>query len=127
MTLNVHADKRILPEEIQERNQLIRRSIEHLSDVNRTAIDAGSEQLKNCRSLGCRTWSANTALKIFISEGWKIAHSWQRGAAQAQTAVKPVLRTLTIASAGWSPSTNGPMRGNRSICGGHKTRRTPGL
>ncbi len=43
-------------------------------------------------------------------EGWKIAHSWQRGTAQAQL-VKPVLRTLTIASAGWSPSTNGLARG----------------
>jgi hypothetical protein len=28
-------------------------------------------------------------------EGWKIAHSWQRGSAQAQI-VKPVLRNLTI-------------------------------
>jgi carboxypeptidase Q len=44
-------------------------------------------------------------------EGWKIAHSWQRGSAQAQI-VKPVLRNLTIVSAGWSPATAGRVRGN---------------
>jgi hypothetical protein len=44
-------------------------------------------------------------------EAWQIAHSWQRGSAQAQI-VKPVLRGMSIASAGWSPATNGSVLGN---------------
>ena len=101
------ADKRIL-QEIQERNQLMK-NIEYLSDAIGPRL-TGSEQLKTAE-----TWAANLARQYRLEnvhlEGWKIAHSWQRGAAQAQI-VNPVLRTLTIASAGWSPSTNGLVSGN---------------
>jgi carboxypeptidase Q len=100
-------DKRIL-QEIQERNHLME-NIEYLSDAIGSRL-TGSEQLKTAEA-----WAANLARQYSLEnvhlEGWKIAHSWQRGAAQAQI-VKPVLRTLTIASAGWSPSTNELVRGN---------------
>ena len=100
-------DMRIL-QEIQERNQLME-NIEHLSDAIGPRL-TGSEQLKTAEA-----WAASVARRYGLEnvhlEGWKIAHSWQRGAAQAQI-VKPVSRTLTIASAGWSPSTNGPVRGD---------------
>jgi carboxypeptidase Q len=100
------ADKRIL-QEIQERNQLME-NIEYLSDAIGPRL-TGSEQLKTAEA-----WAANLARQYNLEnvhlEGWKIAHSWQRGAAQAQI-VKPVLRMLTVASAGWSPSTDGLMRG----------------
>lgn len=100
-------DMRIL-QEIQERNQLMQ-NIEHLSDAIGPRL-TGSEQLKTAEA-----WAASVARQYGLEnvhlEGWKIAHSWQRDAAQAQI-VKPVSRTLTIASAGWSPSTNGPVRGN---------------
>jgi carboxypeptidase Q len=100
------ADKRIL-QEVQEHNQLME-NIEHLSDVIGPRL-TGSEQLKTAEG-----WAASVARQYNLEnvhlEGWKIAHSWQRGPAQAQI-VKPVLRMLNIASAGWSPSTNGPVTG----------------
>ena len=100
-------DARIL-REIQDRNQLME-NIEHLSDAIGPRL-TGSDQLKTAEA-----WAASVARQYGLEnvhlEGWKIAHSWQRGAAQAQI-VKPVVRTLTIASAGWSPPTNGPVRGN---------------
>ena len=100
------ADKRIL-QEVQEHNQLME-NIEHLSDAIGPRL-TGSEQLKTAEG-----WAASVARQYSLEdvhlEAWKIAHSWQRGVAQAQI-VKPVLRTLTIASAGWSPSTNGLVRG----------------
>jgi hypothetical protein len=100
-------DKRIL-QEIQQRNQLIE-NIENLSDAIGPRL-TGSKQLATAEA-----WAANLARQYGLEnvhlEGWKIAHSWQRGAARAQI-VKPVLRTLTIAAAGWSPSTNGLVRGN---------------
>ena len=100
------ADKRIL-QEVQEHNQLME-NIEHLSDAIGPRL-TGSEQLKTAEG-----WAASVARQYGLEdvhlEAWKIAHSWQRGVAQAQI-VKPVLRTLTITSAGWSPSTNGLVRG----------------
>jgi hypothetical protein len=101
------ADKRILLE-IQERNQVME-NIEYLCDAIGPRL-TGSDQLKTAEA-----WAAKVARQYSLEnvhlEGWKIAHSWQRGTAQAQI-VKPVLHTLTIASAGWSPSTNGLVRGN---------------
>ena len=101
------SDKRIL-QEIRDHNQLME-NIEYLSDAIGPRL-TGSEQLKTAE-----VWTANLARQYSLEnvhlEGWKIAHSWERGAAQAQI-VKPVLRTLTIASAGWSPSTNGLVRGH---------------
>ena len=100
-------DARIL-REIQDRNQLME-NIEHLSDAIGPRL-TGSDQLKTAEA-----WAASVARQYGLEnvhlEGWKIAHSWQRGAAQAQI-VKPVVRTLTIASAGWSPPTNERVRGN---------------
>src|SRR6266851_5073003 len=43
-------------------------------------------------------------------EDWTIANSWTRGPATGRLIV-PTEQTLTLASAGWSPSTNGPVRG----------------
>jgi Zn-dependent M28 family amino/carboxypeptidase len=42
-------------------------------------------------------------------EPWTIAHSWTRGTARARI-VAPTEHPLTIASAGWSPSTPGAVR-----------------
>ena len=85
-------DKRIL-QEIQEHNQLMQ-NIEYLSDSIGPRL-TGSEQLKTAE-----VWAANVARQNSLEnvhlEGWKIAHSWQRGTAQAQL-VRPALRTLTIA------------------------------
>lgn len=84
-------------------------NIEYLSDAIGPRL-TGSEQLKTAEA-----WAANVARQYSLEnvhlEGWKIAHSWKRGTAQAQI-VKPIVHKLTIASAGWSPSTNGLVHGN---------------
>jgi len=101
------ADERIF-REIQERNQLME-NIEHLSDAIGPRL-TGSKQLKTAEA-----WAVNLALQYNLEnvhlESWQIAHFWQRGAAQAQILI-PVLRRLTIVSAGWSPCPNGLVRGN---------------
>ncbi|HLZ90971.1 MAG TPA: M20/M25/M40 family metallo-hydrolase [Candidatus Acidoferrum sp.] len=43
-------------------------------------------------------------------EPWTIANSWTRGQASGRL-VLPAEQSLTLASAGWSPSSNGPVRG----------------
>jgi carboxypeptidase Q len=100
-------DMRIFSE-IREHNHLME-NIEHLSDVIGPRL-TGSEPMRTAEN-----WSASLARQYGLEnvhlEGWKIAHSWQRGSAQAQI-VRPVIRKMTIASAGWSPATRGTVRGN---------------
>lgn len=43
-------------------------------------------------------------------EDWTIANSWTRGPATGRL-ILPTEQSLTLATAGWSPSTNGPVRG----------------
>src|SRR5258708_6057548 len=43
-------------------------------------------------------------------EPWTIANSWTRGPATGHM-IAPTEQMLTLAAAGWSPSTNGPVRG----------------
>jgi Zn-dependent M28 family amino/carboxypeptidase len=43
-------------------------------------------------------------------EGWTIANSWTRGPASGRI-IAPTELSLTLATAGWSPGTNGPVRG----------------
>lgn len=100
------ADKRIL-QEVREHNQLMR-NMEHLSDVIGPRL-TGSDQLK-----AAELWATDVARQYGLEnvhlEPWSMAHSWQRGNAEAQI-IQPTSRRLTVVSAGWSPSTNGPVRG----------------
>jgi hypothetical protein len=43
-------------------------------------------------------------------EEWTIANSWTRGPASGRI-IAPTEQTLTLATAGWSPATKGPVRG----------------
>src|SRR5882724_7941299 len=43
-------------------------------------------------------------------EPWTIANNWTRGPATGQV-IAPTEQMLTLAAAGWSPGTNGPVRG----------------
>lgn len=100
-------DKRIF-QEIREHNHLME-NLEYLSDAIGPRL-TGTEQLRTAES-----WASDVARRHGLEnvhlESWKIAHSWQRGSAQAQI-VEPVMRNLTIASAGWSPATAGRVRGS---------------
>jgi carboxypeptidase Q len=100
------ADKRII-QEIRAHNHLLE-NLEQLSDRIGPRL-TGSEELRTAE-----IWASDVAKQYGLEnvhlEGWKIAHSWRRGSAQARI-VSPVVRSLTIASAGWSPGTPGQLTG----------------
>ena len=96
------ADAQIL-NEIHEHSEAME-NLEHLSDDIGARL-TGSPQLKQASD-----WTAEMFRKYGLTnvhlEPWTIAHSWTRGTAHARI-VKPAEHPLTIAAAGWSPSTAG--------------------
>ncbi|MDP9338834.1 MAG: M20/M25/M40 family metallo-hydrolase [Acidobacteriota bacterium] len=100
------ADAQIL-KEIHEHSEAME-NLEHLSDAIGPRV-TGSSQLKQANE-----WTADMFRKYGLTnvhlEPWTIAHSWTRGTARARI-LKPTEHPLTIAAAGWSPSTPGVVRG----------------
>src|SRR6267143_1044412 len=100
------ADAQILSE-IHDHSQAME-NLEYLSDEIGPRL-TGSPQLKQANN-----WTAAKFREYGLTnvklEPWTIAHSWTRGTAQARIA-SPAVHPLTIASAGWSPGTNGVVRG----------------
>jgi carboxypeptidase Q len=100
------ADIQIL-DEIRDHSEAMA-NLEYLSDEIGARL-TGSPQLKQAND-----WTADMFRKYGLSnvhlEPWTIAHSWTRGTARGRI-VSPAEHPLTIASAGWSPSTNGAVRG----------------
>src|SRR6202165_1182262 len=100
------ADAQILSE-IRDHSQVME-NLEYLSDEIGPRL-TGSAQLKQAND-----WTAAKFREYGLTnvklEPWAIAHSWTRGTGQARI-VRPTGQPLTIASAGWSPSTKGMVRG----------------
>ena len=100
------ADAKILAE-IREHSQVME-DLEYLSDRIGPRL-TGSAQLKQANE-----WTAEMfrgyGLTDVHQEPWTIARGWTRGTARARV-VSPTEHPLTIAAAGWSPSTNGAVRG----------------
>jgi carboxypeptidase Q len=100
------ADAQILAQ-VREHSELMQ-NLEYLSDEIGPRL-TGSPQLKRAND-----WTADLFRKYGLSnvhlEPWTIAHSWTRGAASARI-IAPTEHPLTIAAAGWSPSTLGMVRG----------------
>src|SRR5467141_2262589 len=100
------ADAQILSE-IYDHSQAMD-NLEYLSDEIGARL-TGSPQLKQAND-----WTAAKFREYGLTnvklEPWTIAHSWTRGTAHARI-VSPAVHPLTIASAGWSPGTNGVVRG----------------
>jgi carboxypeptidase Q len=100
------ADAQILSE-IRDHSQAVE-NLEYLSDEIGARL-TGSPQLKQAND-----WTAAKFREYGLTnvklEPWTIARSWTRGTARAQI-VSPAEHPLTIASAGWSPGTNGVVRG----------------
>jgi carboxypeptidase Q len=100
------ADARILSE-ISEHSEAVA-NLEYLSDSIGARL-TGSPQLKLAnewtRDMFAKYGAANAHL-----EGWTIERSWTRGKASARI-VSPAEHPLTIAAAGWSPSTPGAITG----------------
>ena len=94
-------------DEIRDRSEAMA-NLEYLSDEIGARL-TGSPQLKQAND-----WTADMFRKYGLAnvhlEPWTIAHSWTRGTASARI-VSPAEHPLTIAAAGWSPSTNGAVRG----------------
>jgi carboxypeptidase Q len=100
------ADGRILSE-IREHSEAMD-NLEHLSDSIGQRL-TGSPQLKQANE-----WTRDMFQKYGLTnahlEPWTIARSWTRGNARARI-VSPAAHPLTIAAAGWSPSTPGVVQG----------------
>ena len=99
-------DARILSE-IREHSEAMQ-NLEYLSDRIGPRL-TGSPQLKQANE-----WTAEMFRKYGLTnvhlEPWTIARSWTRGTAHARI-ISPTEHPLTIASMGWSPSTQGTVRG----------------
>lgn len=99
------ADAQILSE-VREHSEVMQ-NLEYLSDNIGPRL-TGSSQLKQAND-----WTAAKMKEYGLAnvhlEPWTIAHSWTRGTAKARI-VAPAEHSLTIASAGWAPSTAGALR-----------------
>ncbi len=102
----VTADRQILTE-IKDHSEVMP-NLEYLTDIIGPRL-TGSPNLTRANQ-----WTAEMFRKYGLSnvhlEPWTIARSWTRGAARGRI-ISPTDRPLTLASAGWSPSTNGAVRG----------------
>src|ERR1700732_1645096 len=100
------ADAQILSE-IREHSEAAA-NLEYLSDSIGARL-TGSPQLKQANDWTRDMFAKYGAVNAHL-EGWTIEHSWTRGKASARI-VSPTEHALTIASAGWSPSTPGAITG----------------
>lgn len=100
------ADNRILVE-IHDHSEAMQ-NLEYLSDSIGPRL-TGSPQLKTANDWTAQKFREYGLTNVHL-EPWTIAHSWTRGTARARI-VAPTEHPLTIAAAGWSPSTAGTVRG----------------
>jgi Zn-dependent M28 family amino/carboxypeptidase len=100
------ADAQII-NEIRDHSELMD-NLEYLSDQIGPRL-TGSPQLKRAND-----WTAEMFKKYGLTnvhlEAYSIPHAWTRGTATARM-IAPTEHPLTIASAAWSPSTKGVVRG----------------
>jgi carboxypeptidase Q len=100
------ADARILAE-IHDHSEAMA-NLEYISDSIGPRL-TGSPQLKRANE-----WTRDMFQKYGLTnahlEGWTMERSWTRGTAFARM-ISPAEHPLTIAAAGWSPSTPGMVRG----------------
>jgi Zn-dependent M28 family amino/carboxypeptidase len=100
------ADARLLAE-VRDHSEAMQ-NLEYLSDEIGPRL-TGSAQLKQANDWTAQQMKKYGLVNVHL-EPWTIAHSWTRGTARARI-VSPTDHPLTIASAGWAPSTPGAIRG----------------
>jgi carboxypeptidase Q len=100
------ADAQILSE-VRDHSEAMQNS-EYLGDAIGPRL-TGSPQLKQANDWTAAKFREYGLTNVHL-EPWTIAHSWTRGTAHARI-VSPTEHPLTIASAGWAPSTAGVLRG----------------
>jgi len=100
------ADRQIM-EEIDKNNEVMA-NLEYLTDMIGPRA-TGTKQMDQASR-----WTMLVLQKYGLAnphlEPWTIARAWYRGAAAGRI-VSPAEHPLWLASAGWSPSTNGKARG----------------
>jgi carboxypeptidase Q len=106
-TGETRAITRAILEEIDKRSELMA-NIEYLCDMIGPRL-TGSPNLTKANQ-----WTRDKFKEYGLSnphlESWTIERSWTRGDAKGRVVV-PVEQRLLVESAGWSPSTKGPLRG----------------
>src|SRR5260370_2786045 len=100
------ADAQILSE-IREHSEAAA-NLEYLSDSIGARL-TGSPQLRKANEWTRDMFAKYGAVNAHL-EGWTMERSWTRGKASARI-VMPTEHPLTIAAAGWAPSTPGPVTG----------------
>ncbi len=100
------ADKKLFAE-IDKNNELLG-NLEYLCDMIGPRL-TGSDKLK-----AANQWTMKRLQDYGLEnphlENWAIANGWSRGTAAGRV-VEPAAHRMTVAAAGWTPSTNGPVRG----------------
>jgi len=103
----VEVDTKIL-EQVKSGQAELKSNMKYLTDRIGPRL-TGSPQLDHASH-----WTLERFKEMGLSnarlEPWTIANSWTRGPATARI-LSPTEATLTMATAGWSPSTNGAIRG----------------
>ena len=94
-------------DEIDKKSELMA-NLEYLCDIIGPRL-TGSPNLKRANDW-TRDRFKDYGLENAHLESWKIAHGWTRGPAVGHV-VAPTEQRLLVESAGWSPSTKGPVRG----------------
>jgi Zn-dependent M28 family amino/carboxypeptidase len=93
--------------EIDKRSELMS-NLEYLCDIIGPRL-TGSANLKRANE-----WTRDKFKEYGLSnahlESWKIARGWTRGHAKGRV-VAPTEQRILLESAGWAPSTKGPVRG----------------
>jgi carboxypeptidase Q len=103
----VKAVTQAILEEIDKRSELMS-NIEYLCDMIGPRL-TGSSNLKKA-NLWTRDKFQQYGLSNAHLESWMIGRAWTRGDARGRVVV-PVEQRILLESAGWGPSTKGPVRG----------------
>ena len=103
----VETDTKIL-EQVKADQAALKANLEYLTGSIGPRL-TGSPQLDRASH-----WTLDRMKELGLSnvhlEPWTIANSWTRGPAKGRI-VSPAESALTLMAAGWSPSSNGPVRG----------------
>jgi carboxypeptidase Q len=103
----VEMDTKIL-EQVKADQAVLKANLQYLADRIGPRL-TGSPQLDQASHWTMERFKESGLSNVHL-EPWTIANSWTRGPATGRI-VSPFESALTLAAAGWSPGSNGPVRG----------------